>query len=68
MKPIPLLALLGATLFLTSCGLLQSAVQMPMRTLQSVGRGVGLGIEHSEEQSVEPDAAAEKVEGKFEIR
>ena len=60
MKPLSLLAVLGATMCLSSCSLLRSAVQVPLRTLQGVGRGIGVGIEHSEEQSVKQIEGAEE--------
>ena len=45
-------------LALSSCGLLRSATQMPIRTLQGVGRAVGVGLEQNEvldrEQSATP--------------
>ena len=46
------LALLGA-LGLSSCGLVRSATQIPVRTLQSVGRAVGLGLEQSDVEGEE---------------
>ena len=48
MKLLLLPAILLGVLCLTSCGLLRTATQVPLRTLQSVGRGIGLGIEKTE--------------------
>ena len=31
---------------LTSCGLAQSAIQLPIRTGQSLGRSMGMNLEH----------------------
>lgn len=42
--PIFLCVLMG----LSSCALLRSATQLPIRTLQGVGRAVGLGVKISE--------------------
>jgi len=61
MKPVLLLALSGTALCLSSCGLFQSAVQLPIRTLQSVGRGVGVGLEHSEEANQTGQATKESL-------
>lgn len=35
---------------LTSCGLAQSAIQLPMRTGQSLGRSIGVNLEHHEKE------------------
>jgi hypothetical protein len=48
MKVACLLLLIAGLMGLSSCGLVRSATQLPVRTLQSVGRAVGLGLEHSE--------------------
>jgi len=57
------LALVGA-LGLSSCGLVRSATQLPIRTLQSVGRAVGLGLKQSEVEGEE--ASRSKVD--FEVK
>ena len=59
MRPVFLLALSGAAFCLSSCGLFQSAVQLPIRTLQSVGRGAGVGLEYSEEVETGKSGAAD---------
>ncbi len=48
MKVACRLLLIAGLMGLSSCGLVRSATQLPIRTLQSVGRAVGLGLEHSE--------------------
>lgn len=48
MKAARILLLMTGLMGLSSCGLLRSATQLPIRTLQSAGRAVGLGLEHSE--------------------
>ena len=48
MKLLLIPALLIGSLVLSSCGLVRSATQLPIRTLQSVGRAVGLGLEQTE--------------------
>jgi len=48
MKLLLLPTLMICSLALSSCGLLRSATQMPIRTLQGVGRAVGVGLEQSE--------------------
>ncbi len=68
MKAISLLAVLGASMCLSSCSILKSAVQVPLRTLQGVGRTIGVGIEHSEEQSVSADAHSGSREEKQDVR
>lgn len=45
---------------LTSCGLAQSAIQLPMRTGQSLGRSMGMNLEHQEK--VMPEATFKHVE------
>lgn len=65
MLSVPVI-LLGA-LCLTSCGLLRTATQVPLRTLQSLGRGVGLGIEQTEvkeQADKEPEIRFEVKEGR----
>jgi hypothetical protein len=42
------LGLALATVSLSSCGVARSLIQIPGRTLKSVGRSVGLGIEITE--------------------
>lgn len=42
------LALGLATLGISSCGLVRSAIQIPARTLQGVGRTAGFGLEATE--------------------
>ena len=58
MKLLLLPTLVIGALALSSCGLLRSVTQMPIRTLQGVGRAVGVGLEQSEvlgkEKSVTP--------------
>lgn len=57
MKKFLKIALLAiSALSLTSCGLLRTATQLPGRTLQSVARTIGLGLEVSEEVEVEQKA------------
>lgn len=48
MKLLLLPTLVIGALALSSCGLLRSVTQMPIRTLQGVGRAVGLGLEQTE--------------------
>ncbi|MEN8773520.1 MAG: hypothetical protein ABF379_12865 [Akkermansiaceae bacterium] len=48
MKLLLLPTLLIAALAMSSCGLARSATQLPVRTLQSVGRAVGMGLEQTE--------------------
>jgi hypothetical protein len=67
MKKITLITLSAASFCLTSCGLVKSAVQLPFRTLQTVGRGVGIGFEHSE-LPVTQDAKVSESTPKFELR
>jgi len=68
MKALSLVAVLGATLCLNSCSIAKSLIQIPVRTLQTVGRTVGMGIKHSEEKSLEKSADAEEVEEKVDVR
>lgn len=68
MKVISLLAVLGATLSLNSCSIAKSLIQIPVRTLQTVGRSVGVGIEHSEEQALQKSADPEASEKKIDAR
>jgi len=68
MKAISLLAVFGATLCLNSCSVVKSLIQIPVRTLQTVGRSVGVGIEHSEEQAIQKSADLEASEEKIDIR
>ncbi len=49
MKIFPILFALSVAVFLPSCGLMQTATQVPKGLLQSVGRSVGVGLEQSEE-------------------
>ncbi len=56
MKLLLLPLLLIGSLVLSSCGLVRSATQLPIRTLQSVGRAVGLGLEQTEVQGEEEAA------------
>ena len=53
MKLFPILLAFGVAIFLPSCGLLQSATQVPTGLLKSVGRTVGMNLEHTEELSPE---------------
>ncbi|MGC6427752.1 MAG: hypothetical protein ACON5H_12260 [Akkermansiaceae bacterium] len=39
---------------LTSCGLAQSAMQLPMRTGQSLGRSIGVNLEHQNQDIPAP--------------
>ena len=55
MKLLLLPAILFGVLCLTSCGLLRIATQIPIRTLQSLGRSVGFGIEQSEVKGEDPN-------------
>ncbi|MEJ6581455.1 MAG: hypothetical protein QNL33_08685 [Akkermansiaceae bacterium] len=68
MKPLSILAALGATMCLSSCSILKSAVQVPLRTLQGVSRTIGVGIEHSEEQSLQKTVDAEAIDKKIDAR
>lgn len=56
--PLVLLGPLG----LSSCGLAKSATQLPIRTLQSVGRAVGLGLEQSDVEGEESSRSEVKFE------
>jgi hypothetical protein len=62
MKLLLLPTLLIGALALSSCGLLRSATQVPIRTLQGVGRAVGLGLEQTEVQGEKQEAAPTKWE------
>lgn len=53
---------------LSSCSILKSAVQVPLRTLQGVSRTIGVGIEHSEEQSLQKTVDAEAIDKKIDAR
>ena len=55
MKLLLLPAILFGVLCLTSCGLLRTATQIPIRTLQCLGRSVGFGIEQSEVKGEDPN-------------
>ncbi|MFT6238573.1 MAG: GAF domain-containing protein [Akkermansiaceae bacterium] len=57
---LPLLCV-GA-LGLTSCGLFRTVTQVPLRTLQSVTRGIGIGIEQSEVKGEEKGVPQVKFE------
>ena len=54
-----ILALAFATASLSSCGVARSLIQIPGRTLKSVGRTVGLGIEVTETTKENPQAQRE---------
>lgn len=43
----------GFAIFLSSCGLLQTATQVPGGLLKSVGRTVGVGLEQTDKISPE---------------
>lgn len=45
---IRIVAAILCLLFLNSCALVRTLIQVPVRTLQSVGRTVGMGIEKTE--------------------
>ena len=64
MKAVGWCLVLASLMSLTSCGLLRSAVQLPVRTLGTIGRTVGLGLEHSEviEEGKEALPASPKAE------
>ena len=53
MKLFPVILALGVAIFLSSCGLLQTATQVPTGLLKSVGRTVGVGLEQTEKISPE---------------
>ena len=53
---------------LTSCSILRSLVQIPVRTLQTVGRTVGAGIEHSEIEGQKIPKAPVKESTEFQPR
>jgi hypothetical protein len=61
MKTLSLPFIFVGALCLSSCGLLKSATQLPLRTLQSLGRSTGMGLEQSETKGKEPEV-------KFEIK
>ena len=61
--PIPLAFFCAA--FLSSCSLASSLIQIPARTLQSVGRTAGFGLEQSEvleSEKEQSEIVFEKVE------
>ena len=61
--PIPLAFFCAA--FLNSCSLASSLIQIPARTLQSVGRTAGFGLEQSEvleSEKEQSEIVFEKVE------
>ncbi|MFL2658488.1 MAG: hypothetical protein ACJ0HK_06975 [Akkermansiaceae bacterium] len=60
MKLLLFPSLVICALALSSCGLLRSATQMPIRTLQGVGRAVGVGLEQSEVLGKEKSATPTK--------
>ena len=49
MKIFSLLLFSSAAVFLSSCGLVQTATQVPAGLLQSMGRTVGMNLEQTEE-------------------
>lgn len=53
MKLVSVILPFGIAIFLSSCGLLQTATQVPAGLLKSVGRTVGVGLEQTEE--ISPD-------------
>jgi len=52
-----------AALSLTSCGLLRTATQVPLRTLQSASRTIGVGSEISEVKEGEKPVFEIKADG-----
>jgi hypothetical protein len=68
MKPLSLLALIGATMCLNSCSVAKSLIQIPLRTLQTVGRSVGAGIEYSEIEGQDANKMPVKESAEFSAR
>jgi hypothetical protein len=62
MKLFSLPLLLIGSLVLSSCSLIGSATRLPIRTLQGVGRAVGLGLEQTEVRGEEQAAKPTKWE------
>jgi|GEM_PF-1495604 len=60
-RPIVLLVLSACCFSLNSCGLVRSLIQIPGRTLQSVGRTVGFGIEATETTTTEHEVSAKEL-------
>lgn len=48
LKPFSAIFLLLFAGGLTSCGVAQSSLQLPVRTLQSLGRTAGVNLEHQD--------------------
>ena len=53
MKMLSVISAFGFAIFLSSCGLVQTATQVPAGLLKTVGRTVGVGLEQTEEISPE---------------
>ena len=59
MKLISFPLIFVGCLAVSSCGLLNTATQLPLRTLQSLGRATGVGLEQTEIKGDQPEVKFE---------